>query len=162
MIDVLVDSFKLEARQARVVIDKARIASSDFVPRKGMRSLTALVNHLAQIPFMDPAVYSSELESDEAIKQRENELQRMDINCALGVFDDGIESTEKRFSKMSEKELLEKNLRPFYESGEAKNWAYYISEMTRHIAMHKMQLWMYLKLSGLDINMMTYYGVPTE
>jgi hypothetical protein len=162
MIDVLMDSFKHEARQARVVIDKARMVNSDFVPRTGMRSLIDLVNHLAQIPLMDPAVYSSELDSEAATQKREMELHRADIDGVLNVFDEGIENADKRFRKMSEKELLEKSLRPFYEAGATKNWAHYIPEMTRHIAMHKMQLWMYLKLSGLDVNMMTYYGVTTE
>ncbi|MFW9787554.1 MAG: hypothetical protein ACFFE2_10225 [Candidatus Thorarchaeota archaeon] len=162
LVDVLLDSFKHEARQARVVIDKAKMATSDFVPVKGMRSLVDLVNHLVQIPHLDPAVYSSELDSDEAIQKREKELRRNDISDALNLFDEGITSAEKRFSSMPDKEVLEKNMKPFYETGDSKNWAYYIPEMTRHLAMHKMQLWMYLKLSGLDVDMMTYYGVVTE
>lgn len=156
------DSFRHEARQARVVIDKAKMANLDFVPSKGMRSLIELVNHLAQIPMIDPAVYSSELDSEEAFKKREMKLHSADIDGALVVFDDGIQNAETRFHEMSDKELLKKNMRPFYETGEPKNWAYYIPEMTRHIAMHKMQLWMYLKLDGLDLDMMTYYGVATE
>ena len=162
MIDILMDSFKHEARQARVVIDKARMTNSDFIPIKGMRSLIDLVNHLAQIPLMDPAVYSNELESEEAFQKREKELYSVDIDGVLSMFDEGIKNTEKRFRNMSEKEFLKKNLQPFYESGEKKNWAYYIPEMTRHLAMHKMQLWMYLKLSGLKVDMMTYYGVATD
>ena len=162
MIDILMDSFKHEARQARVVIDKARMTNSDFIPTKGMRSLIDLVNHLAQIPLMDPAVYSNELESEEAFQKREKELYSVDIDGVLSMFDEGIKNTEKRFRNMSEKEFLKKNLQPFYESGEKKNWAYYIPEMTRHLAMHKMQLWMYLKLSGLKVDMMTYYGIVTE
>ena len=162
MIDVLLDSFKHEARQARVVIDKAKVANLDFTPYEGMRSLIALVNHLSQIPTLDPAVYSSELASGEAVQKKEMELHCVDVKDALRVFDEGVKRTEKRFNKLSEKELLEKNLRPFYESGDTKNWAYYIPEMTRHLAMHKMQLWMYLKLSGLSVDMMTYYGVATE
>jgi len=162
MIDILMDSFKHEARQARVVIDKARMTNSDFIPTKGMRSLIDLVNHLAQIPLMDPAVYSNELESEEAFQKREKELYSVDIDGVLSMFDEGIKNTEKRFRNMSEKEFLKKNLQPFYESGEKKNWAYYIPEMTRHLAMHKMQLWMYLKLSGLKVDMMTYYGVATD
>ena len=158
LVDVLLDSFKHEAKQARVVLDKARMAKSDFVPCKGIRPLIDLVNHLAQTPLMDPSVYSSQLGSVEVIQKREKELYRADINGALGVFDEGIKSVEKRFSKMTEEEFLEKNLRPFYESGDTKNWAYYLPEMTRHIAMHKMQLWMYLKLAGVPVSMRTYYG----
>ncbi|MFX1368617.1 MAG: hypothetical protein ACFFAY_08480 [Promethearchaeota archaeon] len=156
---ILLDSFKNEVRQARAVISRARLANSDFAPKEGMRSLADLVNHLAQIPLMDPAVYSSELKSDSAIQKREKELYHEDIDEALSVFDEGIKSTMKRFSKMSEADLLERNLQPFYEVGEKRNWAYYIPEMTRHIAMHKMQLWMYLKLIGLGVTWMTYYGV---
>ena len=162
IVDVLLDSFKHEARQARVVIDKARMANSDFVPFKGMRSLITLVNHLSQIPTLDPAVYSSELATGDAVQKKEKELHRSDVSDALSVFDEGVQLVENRLSKISDKELLEKKLKPFYETGDAKNWAYYIPEMTRHLAMHKMQLWMYLKLSGLAVDMMTYYGVTTE
>ena len=138
------------------------MTKSDFVPVKGMRPLIDLVNHLSQIPHLDPAVYSSELDTGEAVQKREMELRRTDISDALSVFDEGVANAEKRISMMSDEDLLKKNLQPFYESGETKNWAYYIPEMTRHIAMHKMQLWMYLKLSGLDVDMMTYYGIVTE
>lgn len=156
------DSYLIEAKQARVVIDKARLVDSDFVPTKGMRSLIELVNHLSQVPNLDPAVYSSELDSMDAIQKREMELQSKDIDGALAIFDEGVKNAEDRFRGMSDKELLQKNLQPFYESGETKNWAHYVPEMTRHIAMHKMQLWMYLKIGGLDVDMMTYYGVITE
>ncbi len=162
MIDVLMDSFKHEARQARFVIDNARMANLHFVPSTGMRSLIGLVNHLAQIPLMDPAVYSNELDNEAAFQKRERELDSVNIDGALSVFDEGTKSTEKRFRNMSEKEFLERNLQPFYESGAKKNWAYYLPEMTRHLAMHKMQLWMYLKLSGLKVDMMTYYGAATD
>ena len=159
IVEILLDSFKHEARQARVVLHKARTASPDYVPHNGMRTLLALVNHLSQIPTLDPAVYSRELATGDAVQKKEAELYRSDASDALRVFDEGVERTENRLSKMSDKELLEKNMLPFYDTGEAKNWAYYIPEMTRHLAMHKMQLWMYLKLGGLDVNMMTYYGV---
>ncbi|MHA2164212.1 MAG: hypothetical protein ACXABF_17510, partial [Candidatus Thorarchaeota archaeon] len=75
IVDVLMDSFKHEARQARVVIDKARMSKPDFVPVKGMRSLLEIVNHLAQTPLIDPAYYSSELDSEAALQKKEKELQ---------------------------------------------------------------------------------------
>ncbi|MHA2134215.1 MAG: hypothetical protein ACXAEN_14460 [Candidatus Thorarchaeota archaeon] len=162
IVEVLLDSFKHEAKQARVVIDKARKADSDFVPKKGLRTLEALVNHLAQIPTLDPSFYSGELDSMEAAQKMEKDLWCKDIDDALVLFNEGMDSAEERFGEMSDEELLAKNLHPFYETKEERNWAYYIPEMTRHIAMHKMQLWMYLKLSGLDVNMMTYYGVASE
>ncbi len=63
---------------------------------------------------------------------------------------------------MSEKEFFAKTLKPFYQQGDAKNWTYYMPEFITHLAMHKMQLWMYLKLAGADVNMMTYYGHHPE
>ncbi|UCE09468.1 MAG: hypothetical protein JSW61_10920 [Candidatus Thorarchaeota archaeon] len=162
IVEVLLDSFKHEAKQARVVIDVARKAKSRFAPKKGLRTLEALVNHIAQIPTLDPSFYSGELESMEAAQKVEKDLWCKDVDDALILFDEGVEDASERFAEMSDDELLAKNLRPFYETGEEHNWAYYIPEMTRHIAMHKMQLWMYLKLSGLDVNMMTYYGVTSE
>ena len=160
--EVLLDSFKHEARQARVVIDVARDAKSGFKPSEGMRTLKEIVNHLAEIPTLDPSFYSGEFTSVEDAQKMEKELWREDIDDALALFDEGVESVLERFGEMSDEQVLEENLQSFYEKGPMHNWAYYIPEMTRHIAMHKMQLWMYLKLSGLDVNMMTYYGVTSE
>ena len=61
---------------------------------------------------------------------------------------------------VKQNEILEKKLKAFYEQGEESNWAHYIPEITTHLAMHKMQLWMFLKLSGVPVSMWTYYGVP--
>ncbi|MFW9848053.1 MAG: hypothetical protein ACFFF4_02870 [Candidatus Thorarchaeota archaeon] len=162
IVEVLLDSFKHEASQARVVIDVARKAKYGFKPKEELRTLEEIVNHLAEIPTLDPSFYSGEMKSVEDAQKMEKDLWCKDIDDALTLFDKGIEGVLERFREMTDEQVLEENLQSFYEKGPMHNWAYYIPEMTRHIAMHKMQLWMYLKLSGIDVNMMTYYGISSE
>jgi uncharacterized damage-inducible protein DinB len=160
--DVMLKMFLHESKQARVVLECARGIDLDFVPKEGMRPLKSLANHLAQIPSLDLAMYRGELENMEQAQEREQELSRDDIDNIISVFDEGIELVEKQFTGMSDDEYLAATLQPFYEKKEKKSWEYYFAEFTTHISMHKMQLWMYLKLAGADVNMMTYYGVPSE
>ena len=78
------------------------------------------------------------------------------------VFEKGIKRVVAYFKGMQDKEFLEENITPCYMKGPPKSWAHYLSDITRHLAMHKMQLWMYLKLAGKPVDMMTYYGVESE
>ncbi len=160
-IDVLLDAFEHEAKQARVVI--AAIGNTDmaYSPQEGMRTLEELANHLAQIPLLDPVMYAKEIADVEQARAREKELHRQDIDGFLAVLDEGIQAVKQRFTGMTEREFFAKTLKPFYEKTE-KNWAYYMPEFISHIAMHKMQLWMYLKLAGVKVDMMTYYGVVSD
>jgi uncharacterized damage-inducible protein DinB len=158
VIDVLLKVFEHEAAQARCVLAAVKGMDLEFTPKEGMRNLGALANHLAQIPLLDPSFYIGEIADMEQAQMREKELNRNTLEEMLAVFDEGVESVKKRFTGMLEKEFFAKTLKAFYEKGEAKNWAYYMPEFITHIAMHKMQLWMYLKLAGAEVNMMTYYG----
>jgi hypothetical protein len=160
--DVMLDMFVHESKQARVVLECAKDADLDFTPKEGMRTLKSLANHLAQIPSMDPFMYRGVIGNIEQAQAREKELWRDDIDSIISLFDKGIESVKGQFEGMSDDEFLAANLQPFYERKEKKSWAYYFAEFTTHVSMHKMQLWMYLKLAGIDVNMMTYYGVPSE
>ena len=69
---------------------------------------------------------------------------------------------KKRFTGMTAQEFFAKTLKPFYETGEARSWAHFLPDIITHIAMHKMQLWMYLRLAGAKVDMMTYYGHHPE
>ncbi len=160
-VDVLLDAFEHEAKQARVVIATIKDTDMEYTPKEGMRTLQDLANHLAQIPLLDPAMYAREIADVEQARAREKELYREDLDGILAVLDEGINAVKQRFTGMADKEFLAKTLKPFYEKTE-KNWAYYMPEFISHIAMHKMQLWMYLKLAGVKVNMMTYYGVVPE
>ncbi len=162
IVEVLLDSFKHEAKQARVVIDTARKVKSGFKPSESLKPLEELLNHLVEIPTLDPRFYSGEIESVEDAQKMEKDLWRKDIDDALALFDEGVKGVIERFREMTDEQLLEENLQSFYEKGPQHSWAYYIPEITRHIAMHKMQLWMYIKLSGLDVDMMIYYGIASE
>ncbi len=157
-VDVLLEAFEHEAKQARVVIAAIKDTDMEYAPKEGMRTLRELANHLAQIPLLDPAMYAKEIADVEQARAREKELFREDLDGILAVLDEGIQAVKQRFTGMTNKQFFAKTLKPFYEKTE-KNWAYYMPEFISHIAMHKMQLWMYLKLAGVNVDMMTYYGV---
>lgn len=161
IVSILLDVFNHEADQALFVLKVASETDLGFKPREDMRNLGALANHLAQIPSLDPSMYMREIDSPEKAQEWEKQLKRETIDEMVKVFQKGIEDVNGMFKSMTDTDFLEKKLKPFYSDGESKAWDYYFPEMIAHIAMHKMQLWMYLKLAGEDVNMMTYYGIPT-
>lgn len=159
---ILVEMFEHESNQARFVLAAADGVDSQFSPYEDMRSLEDLANHLAQIPILDFKFYSKEFEDFEEVQKIETELKRSSIKEMLEVLDKGIVTVKNHLSSLTDEEVLKDNLKAFYEQGPEKSWSEYIPEMTTHLAMHKMQLWMYLKMAGAPVSMWTYYGVPRE
>jgi hypothetical protein len=157
---ILVNALEHESNQARFVLEAAKDTDLTYTPKDDLRPLIDLANHLAQIPLIDFKFYSKEFQTFEEVQAFEKELRRDDIAKMLEVYDKGIKTLKENISIMSDEQMMEKNLKAFYEEGEEKNWAYYLPEITSHLAMHKMQLWMYLKLAGAPVSMWTYYGVP--
>jgi len=162
IVDVLLKVFNHEAAQSRVVLKAAKGMDLTFVPKEGMRPMKGLANHLSQIPSMDPAMYCQEIRSIEEAQATEKKLTRDSVDQMLKLFDEGVKKVNARFANMADDELLKEQLKPCYEQGAPKSWAHYFPELTTHMAMHKMQLWMYLKLAGADVDMMTYYGVEKK
>lgn len=162
IIEVLLHSFELEAKQARCVLNVIQDADLKYSPKEGLRPLSDLANHLAQVPLIDPSLFDGELDDVDKARAREKELNRSTVKEILAVFDKGVAAIKKQFTGMAEKEFFAETLKPFYDSGPAKSWANFLPEIITHIAMHKMQVWMYLKLSGANVNMMTYYGHHPE
>jgi hypothetical protein len=140
IVDVLLDSFNHEAKMAKVVLAAAKSVDMDYTPGQGMKPLRELANHLAQIPSLDHRMYSREIETAEQVQAQEKALSRNDLDGMLSVFDDGVAAVNAKFRDMSDQDLLENKLKPFYETRSEKNWAHYMPEFIRHIAMHKMQL----------------------
>ncbi|TFG30883.1 hypothetical protein EU528_07665 [Candidatus Thorarchaeota archaeon] len=107
-----------------------------------------------------------EFKNFEEVQAMEKELRKDSIDELLIVYDQGIETIKKFISELSDEQLLENNLKVilslFYQKDPEKSWGNYIPEITTHLAMHKMQLWMYLKLSGAPVNMWTYYGFQQD
>lgn len=157
--EVLVEAFEHEAKQARFVLSIIEEDQMEFVPKEGMRSLRNVANHLAQIPRLDISFFTKEIEKIEQAQEMEKKLTRNTLKEMLEVFDDGVEYLTSHFESMSDEEFFKECLCPCYSQGPDRSWAYYLPEITSHMVMHKMQLWMYLKLAGADVNMMTYYGI---
>ena len=156
---VLLDGFTHEAKQVRVVIETTQGVDPKFRAKDGMRTIRELSNHLAQTPKMDLAILAGEITKPEQAQTMEKQLNRESLTDILKVFDEGVESVSKYVKRLTDKEVLDPKIKPFYEQGPPRRWADYIQELTTHLAMHKMQLWMYLKLAGKQVDMMTYYGI---
>jgi hypothetical protein len=161
---LLLNMLEHESSQTRFVLAAAKEADLSFAPKEGLRPLIDLANHLAQIPLIDLKFYSMEFKRFEEVQAMEKELRTESIDKMLIVYDQGIEKIKKFISKLSDEQLLENNLKVslslFYQNGPEKSWSHYIPEITTHLAMHKMQLWMYLKLGDAPVSMLTYYGIP--
>ncbi|MHA1135341.1 MAG: hypothetical protein ACTSSE_02525 [Candidatus Thorarchaeota archaeon] len=157
---ILLHSLEHESRQARFVLAAAKDTDLKFTPKDELKPLVDLANHLAQIPTIDFKFFSMDFKTFEEAQAMEKELRRDTIDDLLALFDQGLEKIKEYVSKLTDEQIQENNLKAFYEDGPAKSWSHYIPEITTHLAMHKMQLWMYLKLAGAPVSMWTYYGVP--
>ena len=157
---ILIEMLERESAQARFVLAAAEGVDFQFCPYDNMKSLGGLANHLSLIPFIDFKFYKKEFEDFESVHATEEKLKRSLVKEMLKVFDEGIETIKNHLSPMSDEDVLKANLKTFYEQGPETSWTQVIPDITTHLAMHKMQLWMYLKLSGAPVSMWTYYGVP--
>ncbi len=157
---ILLDMLDHESSQVKFVMIAAKGSDLNFKPTKELRPLIELINHVAQIPTIDLKFYSMEFKEFKEVQAMERELRRETIDDLLSIYDKGMESIHKYISNLSDEQLTENKLKAFYQEGQLKSWAHYIPEITTHLAMHKMQIWMYLKLAGVPVSMWTYYGVP--
>lgn len=148
-----------ESKQARFVLAASNDVDLKFSPKE-MRPLIDLANHIAQIPLLDFKFFNMDFDDFEQTKKMEKDLRKDSIDELLAVFDKGIDYIKENLAGLSDDEVLENDKKPFYESGSEKNWAHYLPTIATHLAMHKMQLWTYLKLAGAPVNMYTYYGIP--
>ena len=159
---ILLDMIEDESRQTRFVMAVAVGSDLDFRPSDEMRSLIDLINHLAEIPTIDLKFCAMQFNDFDEVHAMERELRRDTIDELLAIYDKGMETIHEFISKLSDNQLTENSLKPFDLEGPPKSWTRYIPEITTHLAMHKMQLWMYLKLAGAPVSMWTYYGVPRK
>jgi len=160
ILKILLDMLDHESSQARFVMEAAKDSDLNFKPTKELRLMLDLMNHMAQIPTIDLKFYSMEFNDFEEVRAMEKELRKDTVDDLLSIYDKGMKSIHEYISKLSDDQLTKNNLKAFYQEGEPKSWTHYIPEITTHLAMHKMQLWMYLKLAGVPVSMWTYYGVP--
>lgn len=157
--EVLLGSFDDEVSELLTVIQKAKDIPLDFKMTPETRTILDLINHIVQIPKIDLEIFSGKFDSSEQTAAVEKELHKTTIDEALTVLDDGCKYLKKYFEKLTEKELLIEDKRPFYETDTPlRSWGYFLPKITTHLVMHKAILWSYLKVAKADVNMFTYYG----
>lgn len=157
---ILLNMLEHESSQARFVLASVKDVDMQFTPMDSLRTLDDLANHLALSPLIDFYCYTKKFQEVEQIQEMEKQLKSDNIEGMLKVFDKGIGIIKEHISALSNNQALEENLKAVYEQGPDRNWTHYLPEITTHLAMHKMQLWMYLRLAGAPVSMWTYYGVP--
>ncbi|NHJ86561.1 MAG: hypothetical protein FK734_13935 [Asgard group archaeon] len=161
--DILLEMFEDESQEVRFMLVKAKEVSPISKLTPDTRTILDLVNHIAQIPRIDIGIYNGELSSGELAHKMELELNRDTMDEAITVFDEGCKYTKNYFSKMTDEELTEAKMRPFYEpEAEFRSWAYFLPKLTTHLVLHKGILWSYLKLTNEKVNMFSYYGVDLQ
>ncbi len=157
--DILLAFFEDEIKEVRVVMEKAKEVSLDFRLTDDSRTLLKLVNHMAQIPRIDVDIYSGKFPSGEDTHKLELQLNRENIDDILNVFDDCCAYLRKYFEQLSDDDLIEKTLRPFYEPDSSlQSWTHFLPKLTTHLALHKGVLWSYLRVAKVNVTMFTYYG----
>jgi hypothetical protein len=157
--DVLLAFFDDEVKEARYVIEKVKTIPLDSKLTPNTRPLLALINHIAQIPRIDVDIYSGKFPSGEETHKLELALDRKTVDDVLTVFEESCKYLHAFFKNMTDEEMVEKKLRPFYEPNfDFRSWTHFLPKLTAHIALHKGVLWAYLKVAKADVNMFTYYG----
>ncbi|NHJ47183.1 MAG: hypothetical protein FK733_05290 [Asgard group archaeon] len=157
--NILIAFFDDEAKEVRSVIEKVRTIPLDAKLTAETRTVLELINHIAQIPRIDVNIYSGKFPSGEDTRKTEEELNRKSVDDVLKVFDESCQYLKTYFKDMTDDEILEKKLRPFYEpDSQLQSWDHFLSKLAAHLALHKGVLWSYLKIAKSDVNMFTYYG----
>jgi hypothetical protein len=157
--DILIAFFDDEVAEVKFVIEKVKTIPLDTKLTQETRTVLELINHIAQIPRIDVDIYSGKFPSGEETRKIEEQLNKETVNDVLKVFDESCQYLREFFKDMTNEQMLEKTLRPFYEpDSQLRSWDHFLPKLTAHLALHKGVLWSYLKKANADVNMFTYYG----
>jgi len=122
-------------------------------PGEGMRSLGELADHFAAQPLVDLAVMQgTPVEVAETIEET---LHSGRPSEWVEIFERGIRATVEYFESMPEDEFETKMTRAHY--GTAKTQALWLLEMIGHVYHHRGQLYVYLKMFGLPVDVEHLY-----
>lgn len=126
----------------------------DWRPRENMRTLLELANHLAQIPAVDLAILQAS--SQETVRGLEARLSRAEPAEIAVVWRGGVEAVEAFFRPLTAEQFENQVGKAFY--GHEATLAEWLLEIVTHTYHHRAQLFTYLKLMGLPVDMFTLYA----
>lgn len=156
---ILLAFFDDEVKEVRVVIEKTKDIPLDSRITPETRTVLELINHIAQIPRIDVDIYTGKLPTGKEAGKLEKAMDKKTVDDVLNVLGESCQYLHDYFNGMSDEELQDKKLRPFYEpDSNFRSWVHLLPKLTAHIAMHKGILWVYLKKAKANVNMFTYYG----
>jgi len=125
----------------------------EFRPGKGMRSLGELADHFAALPLVDLAVLQgSPAEVTETIEET---LHSGRPSEWVEIFERGIRAATEYFESMPEEEYEVRMTRAHY--GTAHPQAVWLLDLVSHIYHHRGQLYVYLKMIGLPVDVEHLY-----
>ncbi len=128
----------------------------DWKPGSGMRSTAELANHLASSPMMLLELFKGELKSGEEFGELEKQNFPLNAQGLVKLYDEGLEKIIAYLNEHLE-DAREKNVKFFYQ--EKKTSLYHeIFEEIGHEWFHSGQLFTYLRINNIAVDMGAYYG----
>lgn len=125
----------------------------EYRPRENMRTLMELANHLAQVPAVDLAILQGK--SQEEVRELERRLTRATPAELTAVWQEGVQAVAGYFAALTPEQFLTLEGEAFY--GHAAPMHEWLLEIITHSYHHRSQVFTYLKIMGLPVDMFTLY-----
>jgi uncharacterized damage-inducible protein DinB len=123
-------------------------------PVESMRTLLEVANHLAQIPSVDLAILTGTLHAE--VQELERALFKTNPAELGTLWEGGLEKLEQFYSALTPGEYARGIGRAFY--GHEATYPEWLLEIITHGYHHRSQLFTYLKILGVPVDMSTLYS----
>ena len=123
-------------------------------PQEGVRTLCELTNHLAQIPQVDLRIIQGKTENE--IDDMENSLWREHPKAWGGVMREGAGDMRRFMEQLSLDDYENGSATAYF--GRTQTHCQWLLEAVTHCFHHRAQLFMYLKLNGLNVGTRDLYS----
>ncbi|MHA1449460.1 MAG: DinB family protein [Candidatus Hodarchaeales archaeon] len=127
----------------------------DWKPADDMKSMGDLANHLARDPIAMLAMFRGEI-TEETYQSAEKGLTLTDAPSLVKTYEKGLKELISYLEENIEN-AREKNLKLFYRESPTSLYSE-VFEMIGHQWFHLGQLFTYLRINGVKVNMGAYYG----
>ena len=124
-----------------------------FLPKGATRTLLDLANHFAALPLVDLATLQASRR--QVVETIEETLHGAGPEDWTDIFVRGAKAVEEYFERMTDEEFETKTSRAHY--GTSKTQAGWLLETICHIYHHRGQLYVYLKMLGVPVDVEHLY-----